>query len=302
VRYLIVNADGYGFTEGISRAIEECIAFGTVRSISANVNFYHAEGLPRLVRRFPQLSVGCHINPVVGRPLSDPARVKSLLTEKGDFFYRDFGRRVLTGHIRMDELREEMDAQVERTRELAGDALSHVDFHMGLHRLPGVYQVFLDVAERSGVGRIRTHRYLMGMESRLPRLRHLLHMLGSPARIPKYCWNLRLRRKAVLRGLSMPDRWVGITNMADDSGRITVDNYLAMLRNLPQGFSEFVAHPGYIDEELKRWSTYLDQRFNELQVLLSEEFRNALTSSDVRLAGYRDIPLPEKGKGVRPSA
>lgn len=298
MRYLIVNADGYGFTAGISRAIEECVEFGTVRSISANVNFHHAEGLRRLVRMFPHLSVGCHINPVVGRPLSDPARVKSLLNEEGEFFYRDFGRRVLSGHIRMDELREEMYAQVECTRALAGDAFSHVDFHMGLHRLPGVYEVFLDIAEKSGTGRIRTHRYLMGMESRLPKMRHLVHMFGSPARIPKYCWNLLLRRKAVLRGLSMPDRWVGITNMAGDSRRITVDNYRTMLGNLPQGFSEFVAHPGYVDEELRRWSTYLDQRFYELQVLLSEEFRKALSSSDVCLAGYRDIPLPKKGEGA----
>jgi predicted glycoside hydrolase/deacetylase ChbG (UPF0249 family) len=116
-------------------------------------------------------------------------------------------------------------------------------------------------------------------------------MFGSPARIPKYSWNIWLRRAAIHRGLAMPDRWVGITNMADEPRRITVRNYRKMLGNLPQGFSEFVAHPGYVDEDLKRWSTYLDQRLRELRVLVSEEFRQALSSSDVQLAGYRDIPL-----------
>ena len=291
MRSLIINADGYGFTQGISRAIEECIEFGTVRSLSANVNFEYAGGLADLVRRFPHLSVGCHINPVVGKPLLDPAEVPSLLNEKGEFLYKDFSRHVMAGQIRMDELRAEMTAQVRKTRELAGAAFSHVDFHMGLHRLPQVYRSFLDVAEKSGVGRIRTHRYLMGMESRSPMLRHMVHMFESPTRIPKYAWNLWLRSRALKRGLAMPDRWVGITNMADDRARITVPNYLKMLGNLPQGFSEFVAHPGYIDEDLLRWSTYHDQRLRELRVLLSEEFRLALSSSDVQLAGYRDIPL-----------
>ena len=45
MRYLIINTDGYGFTAGITRAIEECVEFGTVKSLSANVNFKHAENL-----------------------------------------------------------------------------------------------------------------------------------------------------------------------------------------------------------------------------------------------------------------
>jgi hypothetical protein len=291
MRYLIINADGYGFTGGISRAIEECIEFGTVKSISVNVNFEYAEGLSDLVRRYPDVSVGCHINPVVGRPVLEPNRVGSLLDEEGYFFYKDFTRRALSGHIRLAELSAEMTAQIDRTRDLAGAAFSHVDFHMGLHRLPGVYGAFLDVAEKSGIRRIRTHRYLMGMESNSPRMRHMIHLFESPTRIPKYCWNLWLRRKAMLRGFSMPDRWVGITNMARGPGRITLENYRSMLRHLPQGFSEFVAHPGYVDEDLKKWSTYHDQRLHELRVLLDKEFRSALYSSDVVLAGYREIPL-----------
>src|SRR5262245_23814095 len=136
MRYLIINADGYGFTEGISRAIEECIEFGTVRSLSANVNFTYAHNLRSLVIRYPELSVGCHLNPIVGRPLLSPDRVPTLVDRNGEFWYESFWRRFLGGHIRLTELRAEMIAQIERTRDLAGEAFSHVDFHMGLHRLP----------------------------------------------------------------------------------------------------------------------------------------------------------------------
>jgi len=79
MRYLIINADGYGFTPGISRAIEECVEFGTVRSISANVNFRHADSLSQLIRKHPDISIGCHLNPVVGAPILSPEKVPTLV-------------------------------------------------------------------------------------------------------------------------------------------------------------------------------------------------------------------------------
>ena len=112
MRYLIINADGYGFTEGISRAIEECVEFGTVRSLSANVNFPRSDGLRNLVAGHPHLSVGCHLNPIVGRPLLPPSRVSSLVDGDGFFLYRQFASRVQSGEIRLTELRAELMAQI----------------------------------------------------------------------------------------------------------------------------------------------------------------------------------------------
>jgi predicted glycoside hydrolase/deacetylase ChbG (UPF0249 family) len=291
MRHLIINADGYGFTAGISRAIEECIDFGTVRSLSANVNFKNADGLTALVRKYPGLSIGCHINPIVGCPVLSPKLVPSLVDENGEFYYEKFSLRFLRGQIRLAEIHAEMTAQVEKTRQLVGEAFSHIDFHMGLHRLPGLYEVFLDVVERSGIGRIRTHRYLVGIEHRYPSLRHLLYLAENATRAPKFLWNLWLRKKARDRGLAMPDRWVEITHLGHRPNTITLANYLSMLSNLPIGFNEFVAHPGYVDDELLRWSTYLGPREIELRVLLDPVFRGALYSSGIHLAGYRDIPL-----------
>jgi predicted glycoside hydrolase/deacetylase ChbG (UPF0249 family) len=290
MRHLIINADGYGFTSGITKAIEECVDFGTVRSISANVNFPDAERLAALVNRHSNLSVGCHINPIVGCPLLRPERVPSLVNERGEFFYKSFARRFLSGRIRLNELRAEIEAQIEKTRELAGGAFSHLDFHMGLHRLPGLYALFLDVAAGSA-RRIRTHRNLVGIERPASRLGRLRCRFGSPRRFSALVWNALLRRKAQNRRLGMPEWRVAIAEMGTRPGAITVGNYVAMLRNLPSGFSEFVAHPGYVDDELRRWSTYLDQREQEREVLLDPAFRSALEASDVRLAGYRDIPL-----------
>ena len=163
---------------------------------------------------------------------------------------------------------------------------------MGLHRLPRLYPLFLEVAGASGTGRIRTHRYLAGMESRYPRLRHALYMFERPDRIPKYAWNLSLRRRAARRGFVMPDYWLSISNMGRP-GTITLPNYIRLVRNLPRGVSEFVAHPAYADEELRRWSTYIEPREDERRILTSEAFRRALESSEARLIGYKDLPVQE---------
>jgi predicted glycoside hydrolase/deacetylase ChbG (UPF0249 family) len=291
MRHLIINADGYGFTGGTTAAIAECVDFGTVRSLSVNVNFKHAESLRALVRRYPEISVGCHVNPAVGKPVLPADKVPSLVDDNGEFFYQTFSRRFLRGQIRLSELRAEMMAQIEKVRDLAGKAFSHVDFHMGLHKLPGVYGTFLDVVEECGVGRVRGYRYLVGMESQFPRLRHLVYLCESATRLPKYFWNVWQWSKARSRRLATPDHWVGITNLGLRPNTITLRNYVMMLKNIPHGFNEFVAHPGYVDDDLRQWSTYLDQRVLERNVLLSPEFLDALNSSDIHLAGYRDIPL-----------
>jgi predicted glycoside hydrolase/deacetylase ChbG (UPF0249 family) len=289
MRLLIINADGYGFTAGITRAINECVDFGTVRSLSVNVNFPHVNHVRDLVRRHPEVSVGCHVNPIVGRPVLPAEKVPTLVNENGEFFYKSFMKRYFRGQIRLAELRGEMAAQLQKTRDLAGEAFSHADFHMGLHRLPGLYALFLDVVEESKLGRIRTHKYRVGLESRFPRLRHYAYLFETFTRIPKYFYNLWLRRKALRRGFAMPDLWVGIAHMTPPN--ITMENYLSMLRNMPDGVNEFVAHPGYVDDELMRWSSYHRSRELELAVLLSPQLRAAFESTGVKIAGYRDIPL-----------
>ncbi|MGD0229052.1 MAG: ChbG/HpnK family deacetylase [Syntrophorhabdales bacterium] len=289
-KHLIINADGYGLTAALNRAIEECIEFGTVRSISANVNGPYAEALSGLVDRYPYLSVGCHLNPIVGKPVLPKERVRSLLNNEGRFLYKDFNARLLSGRIDASELRSEMLAQIELCRRLVGDCFSHIDVHMGKHRLPGFYKVFLDVATDAGVGRIRTHKY--GMIALGPNSRRiaLQHYLRRPVGIASYLWCLWLRQRAISRMLSMPDRSLFIVDERITFKPISVEAWISMLEKVPEGISEFIVHPGYPDRELVGLSTYLEHREREREILLSEAFRTALLVSDVALAGYRDIP------------
>jgi predicted glycoside hydrolase/deacetylase ChbG (UPF0249 family) len=63
-----------------------------------------------------------------------------------------------------------------------------------------------------------------------------------------------------------------------------------VIRNLPEGSTEFMCHPGLCTEELRSARTRLkDSRRRELDALTSKEVRAALEESGVKLARYRDL-------------
>ena len=95
---MIINADDFGLTDGLSEGIVEAHAGGVVTSTSLMVLAPAAERAARLARDQPRLSVGLH---VVDERLDQPAR--------------------------------EFERQLERFRELIGRDPTHVDSHHHVH-------------------------------------------------------------------------------------------------------------------------------------------------------------------------
>jgi len=288
---LIINADGYGFTDGISKACEECIAFGTVKSVSVNVNFPSVDRLRDLIIRYPHLSIGCHLNPVIGKPVSAIESIPTLVNKRGEFYYKEFKARWLKGYMSNDEMKTELLAQINKTKELAGARFTHIDFHMALHRLPRLYSIFLDVVKKSEIGRIRTHRYFFGIDEKNPKIAHLLHLCSNPANIAKYVYNNILRDKALSMGIVAPDNILVIVDLHWNNDKMSIDSFINLLRNIPEGISEFIVHPGYVDDELRRWSTLLEPRERMLEILLNPNFKNAIEEMNIELVGYDEIEL-----------
>src|SRR5487761_287212 len=79
VRRLIVNADDFGLTDGINRAVRDLHRLGALTSttlMAAAPHFYEAveiSGQQKL------LGVGCHIVLVDGVPVADPTAIPTLL-------------------------------------------------------------------------------------------------------------------------------------------------------------------------------------------------------------------------------
>ena len=149
VRRLIINADDFGLTAGVNRAIAEAHDGGVVSSATLMANGPAFDDAVRLARSRPRLGVGCHILLVDGTPLLqseshallDPDSRK----ERTPRFREGIGKfaaLALLGRLNSDEIEAEATAQIHRLQS-AGIAVTHLDSHKHTHMFPQVFRALL---------------------------------------------------------------------------------------------------------------------------------------------------------------
>ena len=170
-RRLIVNADDWGLTRGVSEGILTAHRHGIVTSTTVLVT----APLDRaLVARLLDcgLGVGLHENLTLGAPLT---RGRSLVDGNGRFV-RD--ARQAAARAVPAEVRAEVEAQVARFESTFKRRPTHLDthHHVGLH--PPVREVVLDVARALGVA-VRSQNAEARARARTARLRTPDHFFGE---------------------------------------------------------------------------------------------------------------------------
>jgi predicted glycoside hydrolase/deacetylase ChbG (UPF0249 family) len=222
---------------------------------------------------------------VVGRPISDPATIPTLLNEEGEFHYKDFATRLMRRRIDLLELERELLAQVQVVRDM-GVRISHLDSHQNQHLYPPYFRVFLRVLARSGVGRMRTHAHFVPAESPRPHADAITMYLKRPSRLVTH--GLARAEMWVARryGIRMADRLMSTTHTGD---KAILERWLTLLRNVPDGWSEVFCHPAYPDDELRRWATYVDERRTEIDVLTCAETREEVQRLGIQLRSFHDL-------------
>ena len=287
IRRLIVNADGYGFGEGATRGVTEAIGMGgLITSVSVNANFPEVEHLSALLERHPNISVGVHLNPLAGRPCLPPTHVPSLVTADGCFHERDFWRRLRRGSIDTGELRAEFEAQIARVAGLAGEQLTHLDSQEHSHLR--YFDLFLELARKWKIERIRTNASIICLEAPRPRLARAAAYLAKPHVWAMHQYRQQQMRRASRAGLRSADRLVTV-GYAGTGNKTNLDNWQRILRNLPAGTFEIFCHPAYPDDVLRRWSTYYEPRRRELSILRGTQLRELAAQVGVQLISFAEI-------------
>src|SRR5437868_6370726 len=136
MKYLIVNADDFGLTSGVNRAVVEAHTRGILTSTTLMANMLAFDDAMRLAKANPGLGVGLHFNITQGKPVADASRVRGLLDEGGEFLGTSTAllRRALAGKLHVQEVEIELRAQIEKVLG-AGLSLTHVDSHKHAHAL-----------------------------------------------------------------------------------------------------------------------------------------------------------------------
>ena len=158
MRRLIVNADDFGLTCGVNRAIGEAHECGIVTSTTLMACGAQFEDAVKLAQAVPHLSVGCHVVLVDGVPVSEnrESSARSLIEESGKFRQSilSFAWRAVAGQLDGAEIEQEITAQI-RKLQAAGIAVSHLDSHKHTHMFPIVLNALLRAAKNCGVRAIR---------------------------------------------------------------------------------------------------------------------------------------------------
>jgi hopanoid biosynthesis associated protein HpnK len=286
VRRLIVNADDFGFTAGVNRAIVESHSRGIVTSSTLMANGITFADAVELAHSVPRLSVGCHVVLIDGEPVLPAGELPSL-TRGGRFRdgLKTFAARALAARIDDEEVFAEVAAQIRRIQS-AGIRIAHFDTHKHTHLFPRILRPVLRAAKARGVAAVRNPfgpRMPMRSSAFLQRpnlwTRYAqLRVLGAFART--------FRAAVDQEGFATTDGTLGI----EVTGTLDESLFHAIADSIPDGTWEFVCHPGYNDADLQKANTRLRaSREMELRVLTLPGARGILEERGIQLISYSDL-------------
>ena len=287
MKNLIVNADDLGWTQGVNRGIAEAHRNGIVTSSSILANGKAFVGAVDLVRAVPGLGVGVHLNLSDGAPVAAPEQVKHLVNAAGMLKGgpENLLVRLARRGLALDEVEQEWDAQIRKVRG-AGIQPTHLDGHKHVHMLPGLFEIVLRLAKRHGIGAVRVALEASNLRAALSaggkQRASVVMKQGVQARGLKLLAR-DAREQAERMGIATADYFCGIAQ----TGEMTREGVMRLLKSLPQGTTELMCHPGYADAELGESATRLQgSRQKEVEILTDTEIRKLVASQGIRLIDY----------------
>ena len=265
-RRLIVNADDYGQTPGVSAGIRQAHLEGIVTTTTVLANRPEALDAIRVARhRTPDLGLGVHLNLTSGRPCSPPESIPSLVDAEGLFLRPEVH---LSEPRRVDRRQAEIEwrAQIETFLQ-SGALLDHLDSHHHIAASrPDLWDLCLDLAREFGCG------------VRLP----VLPEPAPPEAVRLFTLDEALQRLS-RKDAPHPDAFV--EHFYGDQA--TLENLRSILLSLGPGVTELMTHPGQADQELLSTSVYARERETELTLLTDPAVRQILDREGIGLATFR---------------
>ena len=248
-KYLIINADDFNLTSGVSRAILYAAESDVISSTSVFINGKGVCYLTKL-KRIPSCGVGLHFNVTLGKPVAKPYNVKSLITRRGFFIPRE---RYRFNQIEADDVFIELELQIKKFVTIFQHLPTHINTHHHVHFYKKIYSVLYTIARK----------YQIPIRKRYFK-KSLFEQKGI------------ITTDYVYGRYSPKQHW-------------TRGSLLHVIHMLKSGVSELIVHPGFSNGQLMKKSSFNIQREEELRALCSEEFSNIIKEKGVVIINFNDL-------------
>ena len=280
VKRIVVCADDYAFTPGVSRAIRELLAARRISATSVMTvsEFWPAEAAA-LRSVASDADIGLHVTLTDQRPLAP----MPTFAPGGQLppLARVF-RAGLLRQLPLIEIEAEIERQVERFVEHYGSPPAHIDGHHHMHQLPGVRDIVVAIAARLGHGQT-------WVRSCWERPAAVVHRGVGTAKA--------LVIGALGPGITRRARRAGVPVNRGFSGAY---DFLAETRSTAELFRRFVSgtvgnavvmcHPGIADADLAARDPMTTAREAELRYLLGDAWPALLATNNLDLGPLNRRP------------
>jgi hypothetical protein len=260
-RLLIINADDFGMCHSVNEAIFRALEEGVLRSATLMVPCPWALHAMHFLAEHPEFAFGIHLTAISDwvdyrwGPLTRKEKVPSLVDSAGHFYNFEHMPEFLA-HVRLDELEMEFRAQIEAVLA-AGLNPTHLDWH---------------------ALRISGRRDILGLMLKLAR------EYGLALRVMVPSWIDHVQSQGLpTNDYDFMDSY--LVNVVDKSAR-----YAQMLRELPEGLSEWAVHPALDSAELlaiEREDNHIRQ--SDFDFLISQEAKEIVKEEGIILLDYRAL-------------
>jgi len=256
---IMLCADDFALTEGVSRGIGELVAAGRLSAASALVTTRHwpaHAGSLRALRE--KIAVGLHVNLTLGRPL---AAMPGLCP---DGRFPPIGRlawEALRARLIPAEIATEIGRQLTAFEQALGSPPDFIDGHQHAHVLPGVRRAFLAAVSE----RVWVRRPLIRDPSDSPAA-----IAARGAAVPKSMTiaALALGFGKAVRSAGFPTNHGFSGVSAFDVGRPYASEFARFVR-VPGRRHLVMCHPGHVDAELPALDPVSERRAEELAALMA---------------------------------
>jgi predicted glycoside hydrolase/deacetylase ChbG (UPF0249 family) len=280
-KYLIINADDYGISQGVCRGVIEGHLYGIITSTSVMINMpFTEEAIRKVQNEAPDLGIGLHINLTSGYPVLPAADVQSLVTSEGIF--RNLFHLAESPPI-SKHLQSEILAQFNRFAEITGGIPDHLDSHQFVtYILPVAFETMLEIAEKYEIP-IRSPAPFLDTRIISDLIDTMAGDMFDDQDIANFIQYLEPNRQVI--SLSRRTRWPDHFEYHFYGKGSNKENLIRILKNLPPVTTELMCHAGY-SKDLDRNEGYGKLRDKELSILMDPEIKEIVRSERINLVNF----------------
>jgi len=270
IRNIIINADDYGLTKGVSRGILTLYNAGKISSCSVMANCEDADWHFERLKK-SGLPAGIHLNLSAGKPVLSADKVSTLVKKDGSFISAEsLILRERLGKIDHEQLRLELKAQLYKMREYLEP--DHFDGHRHFYFFSeNILRTVFSIMDEEGIKNTR-----IPYEGRLYRDSGIYFILRTAIlnHSTEKAFDIALKK-----GFRFPKYFRGQQYTGDWSTK----RFINIFSNIHDG-TEVMIHPGFYDKKLKNTSSLNISRQEELELFLKERLPN-----DIKLSSFAEL-------------